>query len=203
MINLVLSASQQKWNKCVMGDTENVHTQVIAYKVGEILKSWTDELNILVIGQQVTEQQTGDISALRRVINISNEFIKENGGYGYHLDIHTDAGYAASGASGFYISDAGRRFISPIHRNISEISPWVDQGIRSWQGLLVLNSTIAVAGLIEVAFHDKQEEAEWIHNNVNDIADAIARGIMEALKLQKKDLNSNKSIKIQSFLHLL
>ena len=36
MINIVLSPSQQAWNKCVMGDTEEAHSFAIAKLVGQV-----------------------------------------------------------------------------------------------------------------------------------------------------------------------
>jgi hypothetical protein len=42
-----------------------------------------------------------------------------------------------------------------------------------------LRNTIAFAGLIEISFHDNVEQAKWIHKNIDSIAQAICKGIIQ------------------------
>jgi N-acetylmuramoyl-L-alanine amidase len=178
VINIVLSPSQQAWNKCAMGDSEQDHTFLIAQRCAEYLKGYN--ANVCLI----PKQDGTEIETLTKVCNISNEFIRNNGGTGFHLDIHTDGGYVGKGASGFYVSEAGKAFIMQIHKSISRITPWGD-GEVYFRNLYVLNNTIAVAGLIEISFHDVLEQAKWIHVNMDSIAMAIVRGMEQTTGIVK------------------
>jgi N-acetylmuramoyl-L-alanine amidase len=179
MINIVISPSQQSWNKCLLCDSEKEHCYLIGKEVLNILKDY--DVNVFLIPKSVsgTEKET-----LKTIVDLSNAFIYANGGNGYHLDIHSDGGYNGSGASGFYFSENGKGFIMQIYREISKITPWNDGNVTK-RDLYVLRNTYATAGLIEVSFHDKLEEAKWIHDNILNIAQAIVKGFESALGIKK------------------
>jgi len=181
MINIILSCSQQSWNKCIIGDTEEDHTYAIAEKSGLLLQDYN--CNVLVISKDIigTEAET-----LNEVVRLSNEFAFANGGQSYHLDIHTDGGYQGKGASGFYYTENGRQFISLIQKEVSDITPWLDSGV-SQRDLYVLKATQSVAGLIELSFHDVYTQAKHIHDNMDLYAQAIVRGLVRACGLVKKE----------------
>jgi hypothetical protein len=131
-----------------------------------------------------------DTENLIRCVELSNEFIANNGSEGYHLALHSDGGHYATGASGLYLTENGKNFITPVFNQISALTPWEDVGILYRSDLYELNKTIAYAGLIEVSFHDIMEEAVWIHTKVNEIADAIASGIYIALGLERPSVET-------------
>jgi hypothetical protein len=56
-----------------------------------------------------------------------------------------------------------------------------------------LNETKAVAGIIEVSFHDDPDEAKWIHDENVSIAVRLANGIYKSLA---KELNSSYAYEI-------
>jgi len=180
MINIIISPSQQKWNACAIDNcTEQEHCFAIGNKIFELLNDY--DCNKLLI-QPIfgTEQET-----LNKVVKQSNAFVKNNpADASFHLDIHTDAGYAGHGASGFYMSERGKSFIIQVWREISKITPWGDGNV-SRRDLKVLRDTTATAGLIEVSFHDIPEEAKWIHLNIDAIAAAIVRGIVATTGIVK------------------
>jgi hypothetical protein len=179
MKNIVLSCSQQAWNKCVLGDSEQDHTYEIAKAIDSFLQAY--ECNTFVIPKQVgTENET-----LNKVVSLSNAFIAANKDTSYHLDIHSDGGYAGSGASGFYMSEAGKSFIQKIHKAVSALTPWGD-GDVSKRNLYVLRETDAIAGLIEISFHDQLVQAKWIHQNINLIGNVIGKAIVAELGLRLK-----------------
>jgi hypothetical protein len=177
MINLVIAYSQQHKNKCKMGDTETDHMFTIAKALYSILAQ-DKRLNVYLIPQQDTGD---DLNNLRGSIALSNKFIKSYGGKGYHLELHSDAGAYAKGASGLYKSEAGLAFITPIMNELMDLTPTTDVGIRKRDDLGALNQTDAVAGLIEISFHDNLAEAAWIHNNPIAIAVRLANGIYKSL----------------------
>lgn len=181
-VNIILSPSQQVNNSCVMGDSEADHCRSIALRVAEKLKDYN--CNVWVVPKVLgTESEK-----LQKICNSSNYFVETNpADYSYHLDIHTDAGYNATGASGFYLSEGGKFFIQQIHQQISQITPWAD-GLVSRRLLYVLRHTIAIAGLIELSFHDDITEASWIHENENLIATALVKGLVKATMIEAKEI---------------
>jgi hypothetical protein len=180
LINLVISPSQQNFNKCAIEDSEADHMNLIGQALYDILKNYS-QLNLLLIPRMSED----DGSNLRNAIAMSNDFIANNGGNGFHICLHSDAGAYATGASGLYFSEAGKAFMLPIMRAMENLTPWNDIGLRYRNNLSELKRTIAVAGLLEISFHDNINEAQWIHDNIGNIAVAIANGILKALDIQR------------------
>jgi hypothetical protein len=177
MIFLVIAYSQQHRNKCAVGDEETDHMYTIAKALYDILVQ-DKRLSVYLIPRQDTGD---DLQNLRNSIRFSNEFIQKNGGKGYHLELHSDAGGYAKGCSALYKSEAGKAFVTPIYNELADLTPTPDVGIRKRDDLGALNQTIAVSGIIEVAFHDNLQEAAWIHSNTIPIAVRIANGIYKSL----------------------
>jgi len=165
-----------------MGDTEQAHMRTIAEPLYDIL-SQDKRLNTYLIPMQNTGSDSGNLKAS---IALSNKFIRANGGKGYHIELHSDAG-GGKGAVGLYVSEAGKRLVSALMDDLPEITPCEsDEGrIRYRDNLGALNQTKAVAGIIEVSFHDKPDEAKWIHENGISIAVAVAHGWYKFLKGEK------------------
>lgn len=180
MINIVLSPSQQSWNKCAAGDTEKDHTWEIAKRSADLLRQY--KCNVCLIPKIDGDEKY----TLNQVVIISNNFIQSFGGNGFHIDIHTDAG-GGKGCSGFYMSDAGKGFITQIWREVSKLTPWGDREV-SFRTLKVLMDTVATAGLIELSFHDDLEQAKWIHLNMDALAQAIVKGIVQATGIEMIDV---------------
>lgn len=181
MINIVISPSQQKWNPCcVAGCNEQQHTYDVGSRIYALLQGYA--CNVCLI-----PKITGDEAyTLNEVVRISNEFVKNHpADKSYHLDIHTDGGYDAHGASGFYYSDAGKAFLIQPWRRITKLT-LTEDGTVSWRDLFVLRETDAIAGLLEICFHDKPEEAKWLHANFDLIAQEIVFGLAETTGILKK-----------------
>lgn len=191
MKNIVLSCSQQVNNKCLLCPSEEHHTHIIASKIAELLKEY--DANVLLLPKEISGTES---EVLTKVVNMSNEFIRTFGG-GFHLDIHTDGGYSATGSSAFYTSENGKNFITPIHKAVSALTPFPDGAVTKRDGLYVLKATDAVAGLIEICFHDKQNEATWLHNNLDSVAQAIAKGLVESCGLTRIVTESKEDLKKQ------
>jgi hypothetical protein len=56
--------------------------------------------------------------------------------------------------------------------------------------------TDAIAGLIEISFHDRPNEAKWMHENINIISDAIVMGIVRGTDISKKPDTKKSFIQI-------
>lgn len=181
MSNLVIAYSQQKTNACKMGDTEADHMYTIAKSLHAIL-SQDKRLNVYLVPQQNTGTDNGNLKAS---IALSNKFIRKNGGKGYHIELHSDAG-GGRGAVGLYKSETGKRMVSALMDALDDITPAADDNrIRQRTDLGALNQTVAYAGIIEVSFHDKPDEAKWIHENGIPIDTALAYGFYKFLKGEK------------------
>ena len=184
-INFVISPSQQDGNKTVVkhpnADTEAELTRLVGTALFDVL-SYDDRINLCL----VPDFQLGDdMQNLRTAIDHSNKFIRQNGGKGFHLDLHSDGGYAGQGATGFYKSAAGAAFGKPIFDAMCALTPWDDMTFGKRDNLACLNQTDAVAYLQEISFHDKTEEAYWIFNNVNNIANTLADGFYKGVGLTR------------------
>lgn len=124
-----------------------------------------------------------DAEKLKLAVNLSNDFIRRNGGAGYHVALHSDAGGYATGCSVLFKSEDGQKIGIPIMAEMANLTPGKDVGLRRRDDLYELNKTLAVATLVEVSFHDEQKEARWIHDNLKPIADALYRGILKGVGL--------------------
>jgi N-acetylmuramoyl-L-alanine amidase len=181
MINLVIAYSQQKNNKCKEGDTEQDHMHYIADALFDIL-SKDKRLNTYFIPLQNIGTDNGNLKAS---IRLSNAFIKANGGKGYHIELHSDAGAYAKGCSALYVSEKGKILATYLYNELADLTPTPDAGVRKRDNLGALNQTIAVATILEVSFHDNQQEAKFIHDESISIAVRLANGIYKFLKGEK------------------
>jgi len=186
MINQVISRSQQPGNICVMGDTEQDHMGRIADRLTEYLLR-DGRFNVL----NIQPLNLGTDANLAEICRQSNDFITANGGAGYHLALHSDAGYSGHGASAFYFSDAGLCYVRPVYEAMCKLTPWQDMSLKPWKGLYELHNTKAVAALVEVSFHDDPKQAKWIHEKFNMIAYTIYTGIVKGAGLQMQEVNIN------------
>jgi len=181
VINLVIAYSQQRNNKCKLGDTEQDHMYTIAKSLHAIL-SVDKRLNVYLVPKQNTGTDSGNLKAS---IALSNKFIKANGGKGYHIELHSDAGGYAKGCSALYVSDKGKILATYLYNELASLTPTADVGVRKRTDLGALNQTLAVSAILEVSFHDEMKQAEWIHDEFNSIAVRLANGIYKYLKGEK------------------
>lgn len=114
-----------------------------------------------------------------------NTSIKESNNWGadLHIPIHTNAfnGQTLGGTLVMIYSSAteNKKTGSAILNAVAPISPGPDYSLRVNSSLAELNSTKAIAVYLEVEFHDTQDGANWIINNVKSIGEAICKGVCE------------------------
>lgn len=108
---------------------------------------------------------------LVEVVNDSNDWKPD-----IHVAVHSNAG-GGKGTEVLYYSEEGYKLAKCIHDELATITPWTDRGVKKRSELYELKNTVAVACIVEVAFHDDPEQAEWIIEHVEDIAQAITKGI--------------------------
>ena len=83
-------------------------------------------------------------------------------------------------ASSIAISHIGKRFAEIMQRNYENIYPYPDDvDIIPTTSLAEVRRTKAPSALIEVAYHDNPEEAQWIRENINAIGKNLAQSIAQ------------------------
>lgn len=110
--------------------------------------------------------------------------IKESNKWGsdLHIPIHTNAGGGEGTVVFVYSKDANNmKYATPIYNSVQAVSPGkTDYGVREYADLAELNATSATAVYVECEFHDNATLAKWIVNHVDDLGEAIAKGICKA-----------------------
>lgn len=107
------------------------------------------------------------------------------GNYDLHLALHTNASGPARagqqrGIDVYYYDDSAesRRAAELIVEQLKQIYPNPDQ-VRalSTTSLYELNNTVAPAVLAELGYHDNAADAQWIQDNIYNMASAISRAV--------------------------
>lgn len=109
------------------------------------------------------------------------------GNHDLHLAIHSNA--APEGSAGRYTgadiyyyptSSNGKRFAEILQKNYKDIYPESnDVDIIPTTSLAEVRRTKSPSALIEVAYHDNPEEAQWIRDNINAIGKNLAKSVAE------------------------
>lgn len=171
MPNIYLSPSTQESNIYVTGGSEEYWMNLLADEI----EPWLASSGIKFTRN--TPQMTAASS-----IRASN-----SGNYDLHLALHSNAApegrYGkARGSIAFYSPNSirGEKFAVLIAENLSTIYPF-PEGARAdpTSRLGEVTRTRAPAVLLETAFHDNVEDADWITGNLEQIAEKIALSITE------------------------
>lgn len=166
---IFLSPSAQEYNIGV-GDFGSEE-----YRMNRI----TDIVEKLLKNQGYTVYRNNPNDTLRQIVAESNR-ISPN----IHVAIHSNA--SGSGAKGMgpeiYANrpgTPGARLAQDIYDQIIKIypDPSKGRGVLFTSSLYEIINTLAPAVLLEVAFHDNEEDANWIIQNEDKIAQAIVDGI--------------------------
>ena len=158
---IYLSPSTQEFNPYVGGGNEEYYMNLIADAM---------EPYLYASGIGFT-RNTPDMTAASS-IRQSNA-----GNYDLHLALHSNANDAGEGkirgTEVYYFpsSERGRRAAEIIANNLKMIYPLPDR-VRTvaTTSLGEVRRTKAPSVLIEFAFHDNAADADWIRNNINEIA---------------------------------
>ena len=105
-------------------------------------------------------------------------------GAGFHFSLHSNAGGKgkAWGPVALYYSDAGKAFGQKLVDSLLALGQKNNRSynIKQQKGLYELRKTKAPAALLEVDFHDSSVGVEFITKHRSQIAEAIAKVIIEA-----------------------
>ena len=171
MPSVFVSPSLQEFNPYVDGGNEEYYMNLIA-----------DELIPYLIASGITVGRNSPEQTLSQAINQSNQ-----GNYDLHLALHSNASPPTMagqlrGTDVYYnpVSTRGQRAANIIANNFKAIYP--DPNLvkaLSTTTLAELNRTTAPAVLIEIAYHDNPQDAQWIRDNIGEIARNLALSVTE------------------------
>ena len=97
-----------------------------------------------------------------------------------HVPIHTNAHNGETQGTRLFAYNTtgeGYKACKAIMATLSPITPGSSDKITAYPSLYEVKSAVAPTAYIEVAFHDNVEEAKWIIEHIEDIAEAICKGI--------------------------
>ena len=168
---IYLSPSTQEWNPNVDGGNEEYYMNLIADAMEPYLRA---------NGIQFV-RNTPDMTAASS-IRASNA-----GNYDLHVALHSNAAPAGRegqvrGSEVYYaaVSRNGKRAADIIANNLKLIYPDPNR-VRALttNNLGEVTKTKAPAVLIEFAYHDNPEDAQWIRDNIDEIAQNVVLSLTE------------------------
>ena len=171
MPRIYLSPSLQEWNLYAIGGNEEQYMNMVA-----------DAMEPYLVSNGIAFTRNRPEQTLSQVIAQSNSEY-----YDLHLALHSNAAGVGNegtvrGTDVYYYtpSTEGQRMAGFIVDTFKEIYPLPDR-VRSVAtiSLAEVRRTEAPAVLVEMAYHDNMQDAEWIRDNI----DGIARALVQALTL--------------------
>lgn len=179
MPSVFISPSTQEFNPYVDGGNEEYYMNLIA-----------DELIPYLEASGITVNRNNPDESLSRAIVLSNQ-----GNYDLHLALHSNAAPPnlagkLRGTDVYYYptSSRGKAAAEIIASNFKAIYP--DPNLVrtvSSTSLAELKRTKAPAVLIEIAYHDNPQDAQWIRDNIGEIAKNLALSVTEFLGVPFKE----------------
>ncbi len=165
MPKIYLSPSTQEFNPYVGGGNEEYYMNLIA-------DAMIPYLNATGIAYT---RNTPDMTAASSIAE------SNSGNYDFHLALHSNAAAGASsgrvrGSEVYYYpqSNNGKRAAEIFANNLKLIYPLPDLvKTVATTSLGEVRRTKAPSVLIEFAYHDNAEDADWIRNNINRIAENV------------------------------
>lgn len=172
------------------GRREKDDTLRLALAIGQILEN---------NGVDVMYTRTTDVydTPLEKA-NIANQ-----SGADYFVSIHRNAmpiPGTGSGATVLVYQDAGvpAMLAENIQRNLVEAG-FNDLGIQERPGLIVLRRTQMPAVLVEAGFIDNPADNQFFDENFDQIAQAVADGILETIRQQQAMMPEYYQVQVGAF----
>lgn len=129
---------------------------------------------------------------LSQIVNESNQYNVD-----MHLAIHTNAYDKKTRGMEIYVHEKGgysENFAKCIYDRIEALTPVKDRGVKQGKNfygtgkhMYEIANVSCTRALIEVAFHDEKNDAQWVIENIEEIGINIARGILEYLGIKYKE----------------
>ncbi len=167
---IYLSPSTQEFNPYVGGGNEEYYMNLLADAM---------EPYLAASGIQFV-RNTPDMTAASSIA------ASNSGNYDLHLALHSNASGGTAGAVRgsevyyFPTSEPGKRFADIIAQNLQLIYP-LPQRVKTVPTTTLgeVRRVKAPSVLVEVAYHDNAEDAEWIRQNIDAIAANLVLSLTE------------------------
>lgn len=161
---IYISPSSQPANTYAVGNTNE---QEQCRKIGAALEKVLDQYGFSAyVGLSGTMQtRTAD----------SNKI-----GVDLHLPIHTNGFDGTVAGLRIMVNKKGgedEQIANAIMKTLAPITPGTSDGVSEYPDLYEIKYSNAPCVYIEVGFHDNPEEAQWIIDHTQDIAEAICKGL--------------------------
>lgn len=170
MPTIYLSPSTQEFNPYAGGGNEEYYMNLIA----DAMEPYLAASGIQFVRN--TPEMTAATS-----IAASN-----SGVYDLHLALHSNATASGNGATRgsevyyFPSSESGKRFADILAENLQMIYPLPDRVTTVPTTSLGEVARVRAPGvLVEIAYHDNPDDAQWIRDNINEIAQNIVLSLTE------------------------
>jgi N-acetylmuramoyl-L-alanine amidase len=171
MPTVFLSPSVQEFNPYVNGGNEEYYMNLIA-----------DAMEPYLAASGINYVRNNPEKTTSQAISDSNA-----GNYDLHLAIHSNAAPdnlkgQLQGTDIYYYptSKLGEEFAKIIQKNFKTIYPNPDKvNIIATTTLGEVKKTKAPSVLVEVAYHDNSQDAQWIRDNIGNIAKVLAESVAE------------------------
>lgn len=168
MPKIYISPSDQVSNTYAVGNTnEAVQCRAIAQYLDAALKRCGIDSK--------TNTTAGGSSGMSVRVKESNDW-----GATLHVCLHTNAcntKVQGTRLMAFDLKGFGYKACEAIMETLAPITPGTSDNITARPGLYEVKNTKAPCAYIEVAFHDNKEEAQWIIDHKEDIAEALCKGL--------------------------
>ena len=175
MVDVYISPSVQDWN-IGYGNygTEEERMNLIA-----------DVLEYELRRHGVTTARNAPSMTLAEVVRDSNAQQPR-----LHVALHSNASQGQARGAEVYthrFGGIGEQLANRVYEQLEEVAPTEGFGVKEGaltfggKGMYELRRTIAPAILAEVAFHDNPEDAQFIIDNIYELGNAVARGVLEQL----------------------
>ena len=171
---IYISPSSQPANTYAVGDTNE---QAQCRKIGAALEKALSRCGF--------DARAGLDGTMYTRVAESNDF-----GADLHLPIHTNAfDGSVSGLRIMVYKKGGEAeaIAKAIMAALAPITPGASDGISAQPQLYEIGSSKALCVYIEVGFHDNPEEAQWIIDHTQDIAEAICKGLCSHYGVEFKE----------------
>jgi N-acetylmuramoyl-L-alanine amidase len=124
-----------------------------------------------------------------------------------HFAIHTNAYNRKSRGCEVFcykFKTEGHKLASSIYSEIEHITPTTDRGVKSGYNyygegkhMAEVAKTTMPAALVEIAFHDNEEDVKWILSNIELIGIALAKGVLKYFGIKFIDNSIKVLYKVQ------
>jgi N-acetylmuramoyl-L-alanine amidase len=139
-------------------------------------------LAVKALERQGVEAMTNLTASMKERVKESDEW-----GADVHVPVHTNAYNGEVAGTRIFCYETGgegNRICVAVMKRLAPITPGISDGISARPELYECREANAPTVYIEIGFHDNPEEAQWIIDHKQEIAEAIAHGLCDAFGVE-------------------